>query len=78
VSVRSSDPLTEALEKMLEEEIQHLPVIDGDRLVGMCTRTDVMRARQTLRAREQLEPGWRSTRVRSRPSANGNQPQEGE
>ena len=76
VSVRSNDPLTEALEKMLAEEIQHLPVIDGDRLVGMCTRADVMRARQTLRAREQVEPGWRSTRVRSRPSTNGNQPQD--
>jgi CBS domain-containing protein len=72
VSVRSSDPLSEALEKMLAEEIRHLPVIDGNRLVGMCTRGDVMRARESLRAREQLEPGWRSRRVPSGPSTNGN------
>jgi H+/Cl- antiporter ClcA len=78
VSVRSSDPLSEALEKMLAEEIRHLPVIDGNRLVGMCTRGDVMRARESLRAREQLEPGWRSRRVPSGPSTNGNTGQEDE
>jgi H+/Cl- antiporter ClcA len=71
VAVRSSDPLSEALETMLAEEIRHLPVIDGDQLVGMCTRGDVMRARESLRAREQLEPGWRSRRVQSGPATNG-------
>jgi H+/Cl- antiporter ClcA/predicted transcriptional regulator len=78
VSVRSTDPVSEALEKMLAEEIRHLPVIDGDELVGMCTRADVMRARESLRAREQLEPGWRSRRRLSPPSTNGSHSQDGE
>jgi CBS domain-containing protein len=74
VSVASSDPLSEALEKMLAEEIHHLPVIDGDNLVGICTRTDVIRAREAQREHEQLESGWRSPRGRNVPSTNGNNP----
>ena len=59
VSVSSTDAVSDALQKMLEEQIEHLPVIDGDKLVGICTRTDVMRVRRTLWAHERLEPGWR-------------------
>jgi H+/Cl- antiporter ClcA len=59
ISVTSSDPVVDALERMLEEQIEHLPVIDGWRLVGICTRTDVMRARRPQFAGERAEPGWR-------------------
>ncbi|HSS08878.1 MAG TPA: chloride channel protein [Acidimicrobiales bacterium] len=59
VSVTSIDPVIDALEKMLEEQIEHLPVIDGPRLVGICTRTDILRARRTQWGHEQVEPGWR-------------------
>jgi chloride channel protein, CIC family len=62
VSINSTDSVSDALEKMVEERVEHLPVIDGDRLVGMCTRTDIMRARRTHRSHEQLEPGWRPHR----------------
>ena len=58
VSVTSTASVIDALERMLEEEIEHLPVIDGDRLVGICTRTDVMRARKEQLAHEHTEPGW--------------------
>jgi CIC family chloride channel protein len=71
VSVASSDTVSFALETMLEEYLDHLPVIDGDRLVGMCTRTDVMRARRTQRDHEQRDPGWRPRRRRPRPSPEG-------
>jgi CIC family chloride channel protein len=35
----------EALERMLDEGVDHLPVVRDGRLVGICTRTDVLRAR---------------------------------
>jgi CIC family chloride channel protein len=45
VTVAPTDSVGDALQKMIEEQIEHVPVIDGARLVGICTRTDVMRAR---------------------------------
>jgi CIC family chloride channel protein len=58
VTVTPGDSVGDALQKMIEEQIEHIPVIDGTNLVGICTRTDVMRARQTQWAHEQPEPGW--------------------
>jgi H+/Cl- antiporter ClcA/CBS domain-containing protein len=63
VSVTSKDSLVVALRLMLEEGIGHLPVIDGDRLVGMCTRTDVLRGRQRRFDEEDRQPGWRGARA---------------
>jgi chloride channel protein, CIC family len=48
----------EALVGMLDEEVDHLPVLDGDRLVGICTRTDVLEARRRQMAAETPQPGW--------------------
>jgi H+/Cl- antiporter ClcA/predicted transcriptional regulator len=64
VSITSTDTVSAALETMLEEQIEHLPVIDADKLVGICTRTDVMRARRSQRDHEQLQAGWRPRRRR--------------
>jgi CBS-domain-containing membrane protein len=47
VTITPNDSVSDALQKMVEEQVEHLPVIDGGRLVGICTRTGVMRARQT-------------------------------
>jgi CBS domain-containing protein len=58
VSVERATPLVEALELMVEEGIDHLPVVDGDRLVGICTRTDIVRARAEQVAQERRQPGW--------------------
>ena len=48
---------------MLDEAVDHLPVVDDGRLVGICTRTDLLRARHRALAAERPEPGWIS-RVR--------------
>jgi CBS domain-containing protein len=58
VSVAADDSVLLALQAMLDESVDHLPVLDDDRLVGICTRTDVLRARQRALAAERPEPGW--------------------
>jgi CIC family chloride channel protein len=58
VTVAATDTALTALHVMLEEQVDHLPVLDGDRLVGICTRTDILRARHRLAAAERSEPGW--------------------
>ncbi|MEA2691521.1 MAG: hypothetical protein QOJ16_908, partial [Acidobacteriota bacterium] len=49
-----------ALERMLQEEVDHLPVVgEGGRLAGICTRTDVFKARRRQWELERRQPGWR-------------------
>lgn len=43
VTVGAQDSLEDALELMTDHDIGRLPVLDGDRLVGIITRTDVIR-----------------------------------
>ncbi|HYL51549.1 MAG TPA: chloride channel protein, partial [Acidimicrobiia bacterium] len=62
VAVTPGDTVGDALDLILQEEIEHLPVIDEHRLVGICTRTDIMRARRAQWMHEQTEPGWRRRR----------------
>src|SRR5262245_18182575 len=58
VTVRPSDTALAALHRMLDESVDHLPVVADDRLVGICTRTDLLRARQRLAEAERRQPGW--------------------
>ncbi|HEV7861382.1 MAG TPA: chloride channel protein [Acidimicrobiia bacterium] len=58
VSVSTETPLVEALELMVEEGVDHLPVIDDERLVGMCTRADIVRARADQIALDHRQSGW--------------------
>ena len=58
VSVTSATPLVDALELMVEEGVEHLPVVDDDRLVGMCTRADIVRVRADQIALERRQAGW--------------------
>jgi CBS domain-containing protein len=45
---------------MLQEEVDHVPVIDdSEQLVGICTRTDVLRARARRFELEERQRGWR-------------------
>lgn len=57
VGVAPECALLEALRLMLEEGIEHLPVIEGKHLVGMCTRTDVLSARRRQLDHERRDPG---------------------
>jgi CIC family chloride channel protein len=59
VSVTPEDTVFRALQRMLEEEVEHLPVLKGGKLVGICTRADVLRARRRQLESERREPGWR-------------------
>jgi CIC family chloride channel protein len=59
VSVAPGDTVFRALQLMLEEEVEHLPVLVSGKLTGICTRTDVLRARRRQLESERREPGWR-------------------
>jgi len=68
VTVRPNDTVIDALARMLEEDIEHLPVIAAGRLAGIITRTDILRTRRAQFASERIESGWtrrpRPTRAR--------------
>jgi H+/Cl- antiporter ClcA len=60
VTVAPDHTLLDTLNVMLQEEVDHLPVVDdAEQLVGICTRTDVLRARRRQLELEQRQPGWR-------------------
>ncbi|MCK9495621.1 MAG: chloride channel protein [Dehalococcoidia bacterium] len=56
VTVRPRDSVSRAMELLLEESVEHLPVVD-DRsyVVGMCTRTDILRARTVQISEEERQ-----------------------
>ena len=60
VAVGPDDTVLRALERMLQEEVDHLPVVTPDgHLQGICTRTDVFKARRRQWELERRQPGWR-------------------
>ena len=58
VTVAPHSSVLAALEVMLDEQVDHLPVVEDGRLVGICTRSDVLRARGREFELERSEPGW--------------------
>jgi CIC family chloride channel protein len=52
VTVKPSDSTQTALQAMLLEGVEHVPVVDGDRLVGIVTRTDLLAVRRSQLALE--------------------------
>jgi CIC family chloride channel protein len=58
ITIRADDDLQTALSRMIEEAVDHLPVVDHSRLIGICTRTDVLQARMRQLDNEQAEHGW--------------------
>jgi len=58
VSIAPDASLVEAMQLMSEESVTHLPVIEHGLIVGICTRSDIVRSRSDELALERLEPGW--------------------
>jgi CBS domain-containing protein len=49
-TITADAPIEEALEAMLDPEVTMLPVLDQDRVIGVVTRTDLVRLIETLEA----------------------------
>lgn len=47
ISIRPDEPVEKALGLMLNHGIRHLPVVDGDQLVGILSDRDIGRGRTT-------------------------------
>lgn len=59
VTVEPTDTAVVALQRMLDEEVEHLPILDDDRrVIGICTRTDILSARRRHFALDRRQPGW--------------------
>jgi H+/Cl- antiporter ClcA/CBS domain-containing protein len=57
VAVAPADLAVSVLECMLEEQVDHVLVLDGDDVQGICTRTDLLRVRERQFAQERRQPG---------------------
>ena len=57
LSVGPGDHAIDALHLMVDEQVEHILVLDAGRLVGICTRTDLLKVRREQRGLEQLQPG---------------------
>jgi len=44
ISINQNSSISEALEKMLENQINRLPVLDKNKLVGVVSTTDIINA----------------------------------
>ncbi|MEE9415596.1 MAG: chloride channel protein [Acidimicrobiales bacterium] len=58
VSIGPNASLVDAMHRMANEGVTHLPVLEDGLLVGMCTRADIVRSRSGELALERLETGW--------------------
>lgn len=58
VHVEPQDDLLTALRLMSDEDLGILPVLEDDRTIGVCSRTDILRARERELRAEQMQRGW--------------------
>jgi H+/Cl- antiporter ClcA len=58
VGVAPDDVAIVALEVMLEQGVDSLPVVDGGLLVGVCTPATIIAARADRFDHERVQPGW--------------------
>jgi CBS domain-containing protein len=66
VTVAPGDTLLTALDRIVTEDVEHLPVVDTTgRLIGICTRTDILRARGHHLSADRPQPGWNARWRRS-------------
>src|SRR3546814_10391821 len=69
ITVGPHETVEVALQRMLEEGVDHLPVVDRGELVGIFTRTDVRQTRRALLALERQQSGWLARPAPDRPTA---------
>ncbi|MEA2828010.1 MAG: hypothetical protein QOG43_2449 [Actinomycetota bacterium] len=62
VTLAPTDTALVALQVMGDEGVDHVPVVDGDRLVGICTRTDLLEVRRAQHDHEVRQDGLRGRR----------------
>jgi CBS domain-containing protein len=62
VAVPPTASVLEALGTIVRESVEHVPVVDDRCLVGICTRTDVLRARARKIQDERPAPSLRRYR----------------
>ena len=62
IAVASSASVLDVLETIVREGVEHVPVVDNGCLVGICTRTDVLRARARSLDEERPAPSIRLRR----------------
>lgn len=55
VTIGADDPIDEALRTMARHGVRRLPVIDGDRLVGMLSQADIARSLDESQTGELVE-----------------------
>ncbi len=58
VSIGPDASLIDAMHRMTDEGVTHLPVLEEGLLVGICTRSDIVRSRSGELALERLDAGW--------------------
>ena len=66
VSVTPDDDAMAALRVMVDEQVDHVPVVSDGRLVGICTRTDLLRVRHDVGEHERPQDGLRRRRATGR------------
>ena len=57
VTVSATDRAQTALRLMIDESVEHLPVVSEGKVIGICTRTDLLKVRQRQLQHEQRDPG---------------------
>jgi chloride channel protein, CIC family len=63
VTIGMDSTVAEASRLMISEGVDHLPVLDpSGRMVGMCTRTDVLKAAGPVLSSDQQQAGWLAQR----------------
>jgi CBS domain-containing protein len=55
VTVRADDSIETAMQKMSENQVRRLPVMDGDKLVGMVSQADLAKALPEHQAGKMVE-----------------------
>ena len=79
VCVSPDDLVLTALNAMIDEGVEHIPVLDHGELAGICTRTDLLKVRQDQREHEIQQSGFRLGDVlRRRSRRNGSKDQSGQ